>query len=179
MNGITWMIIACEIGFWIAIVAGLVTRYLFKKEKVGLFLLAMTPVIDLILLLLTGLDLYRGAEATTAHGVAAIYIGSSIAFGKSMIEWADHRFQYYILKQGAKPPKRYSYEYARHYAKGWLRHILAFVIGTGLLAATIFVIDDAERTAALTGIIKVWALALGIDTLVAISYFIWPRPEKT
>ncbi len=179
MNYIVWMIIACEIAFWIAIIAGLVSRYLWKKEKAGLTLLAMTPVIDLILLLLAGFDLNRGAEATAAHGVAAIYIGSSIAFGKSMIAWADQRFQYYILKQQeSKPQKRYGYQYARHYAKGWLRHILAFAIGAGLLAATIFIIGDAERTEALTGIIRVWGLVLGVDTLATISYFIWPRQRK-
>ncbi|WP_053218414.1 hypothetical protein [Virgibacillus senegalensis] len=179
MNFIAWMIVLCEIGFWVAIIAGLTTRYLFKKEKLGLVFLASTPVIDLLLLVLAGFDLYRGTAATVAHGVAAIYIGSSIAFGKSMIDWADQRFQYYILKQGEKPPKRYGFAYARHYAKGWLRHLLAFFIGAGLLSITIFIIDNPERTEALAGIIKMWALVVGVDTFATISYFIWPKQAKS
>ncbi|MBG9582404.1 membrane protein, partial [Bacillus thuringiensis] len=60
MNVIAWLIVACEIGFWIVITLGLLTRYILKKNKLGLFFLALTPVIDLILLVVTGVDLYRG-----------------------------------------------------------------------------------------------------------------------
>ncbi len=52
-----------------------------------------------------GVDLYNGATATIVHGIAAVYIGGSLAFGKSMIQWADERFRYYATKQGTKPLK--------------------------------------------------------------------------
>ncbi len=55
-----------------------------------------------------------------------------------MIQWADERFRYYVVKEGAKPVKRYGLDYAKHYAKGWGRHVLAFVIGGVLLAGTVF-----------------------------------------
>ena len=112
MNFIAWTIVACEIGFWVVIALGLITRYIFKREKLGFFLLALTPVIDLILLVVTATDLYNGATATQVHAVAAIYLGSSIAFGKSMIRWADERFRYYVQKTGAKPARRIGYEHA-------------------------------------------------------------------
>ena len=73
MNFIGWIIVACEIAFWIVIILGLVTRYIVKKPKLGFLLLALTPVIDMILLIVTGLDLYNGATATAVHGIAAIY----------------------------------------------------------------------------------------------------------
>ncbi len=72
MNFIAWMIVACEIGFWIVIILGLFTRYVLKKNKLGLFFLALTPIIDLILLIITAADLYRGATATAAHAIAAV-----------------------------------------------------------------------------------------------------------
>lgn len=103
MNGIAWMIVFCEIAFWVVIVLGLAVRYLFKQHTLGLLFLSLTPVIDLILLAATGVDLYRGASATAAHGIAAVYIGISIAYGKQMIQWADEKFQYYVTK---KPPNR-------------------------------------------------------------------------
>lgn len=85
MDFIAWTIIACEIGFWVVILAGLITRYVFNKKRLGLFFLALTPVIDLLLLVVTATDLYNGAVATQVHAIAAIYLGVSIAFGKSMI----------------------------------------------------------------------------------------------
>ncbi|MCJ8008522.1 hypothetical protein ACFFF5_07885 [Lederbergia wuyishanensis] len=178
MSLIAWLIVATEIGFWVLIILGLVTRYILKYIKLGLLLLALTPVIDFILLIATSVDLYRGATATAAHALAAIYIGVSIAFGKSMIEWADVRFQYYITKKGTKPTRRYGMDYAKHYLKGWVRHVLAYIIGAGFLVGLIFFINDAARTEVLAGFLKVWTLVLGIDFAISISYFIWQKKAK-
>lgn len=178
MSFVGWMIVACEIAFWIVIVLGLVTRYIFKRKRLGLFFLALTPVIDLVLLIVTGIDLSNGAVATQAHALAAIYIGVSIAYGKSMIQWADERFQYYFLKQGSKPIQRYGMEHAKHQVKGWLLHLLAYLIGVGLLGLIIFWIDDFSRTEVMGQTIRVWSVILGIDFLISFSYLIWPKKEK-
>ncbi|GGP08609.1 hypothetical protein GCM10011346_09330 [Oceanobacillus neutriphilus] len=155
MNFIAWMIVACEIGFWIVIILGLFTRYILKKDKLGLFFLALTPVIDFILLIITAVDLYRGATATTAHAIAAIYIGVSIVFGKSMIKWADERFRYYVIKEGPRPVKLYGLEYSMHYLKGWGKHVLSYLIGAGILAGVIFLINDSSRTEALLRVLQI------------------------
>ncbi|CAH0117673.1 hypothetical protein PAE9249_00133 [Paenibacillus sp. CECT 9249] len=178
MNFVAWAIIASEIGFWVVILLGLMVRYLFKKPKLGLFLLALTPVIDLILLVATSVDLYRGAVATTPHAIAAVYIGVSIGFGKSMIAWADERFRYYIVKQGPPPTKRFGMDYAKHYLKSWGRHVISYLIGAGLLAGLIYFINDPSRTEALSGVLRIWTLALGIDFIIAVSNFIWPKKSK-
>lgn len=175
MNAIAWSIVACEILFWVFIIMGLLTRYIVKKEKLGLVILAMTPVIDVLLLVITGVDLYMGATATMAHAIAAVYIGISVAFGKSMIQWADEKFQYYIVKKGEKPIKRFGLNYAKHYFNGWLRHLLAYCIGAGLLIGIIFLINDSTRTEALSSIFILWSLVLGIDFIISISYFIWRK----
>ncbi|WP_079478688.1 hypothetical protein [Halobacillus salinus] len=175
MNIIGWLIIFSEIGFWIVILLGLMFRYVFRKEKIGLSLLALTPVIDLLLLIATSVDLYRGATATTIHAVAALYIGVSIAFGKSMIRWADERFQYYVTNTGPKPKKRKGREYAQHYFKSFLQHILAYSIGAALLWLMILLINDPERTDALFNFWRIWSIALGADFLYAVSLFVWPK----
>ena len=177
MNFIAWMIVACEIAFWIVILLGLFSRYVLKKNKLGWFFLALTPVIDLILFITASYDLYRGATATTAHAIAAIYIGVSIGFGKSMIQWADERFRYYVIKDGPKPAKLYGMEYAIQYLKGWGRHVLSYVIGAGLLVGVIYLIDNISRTQAMVEVLKVWTLVLGIDFAFTISNFIWPRKK--
>lgn len=178
MSLIGWMIVACEVAFWIVIILGLVTRYVFKYPRLGFFLLALTPVIDLVLLLATGFDLYNGATATQAHAIAAIYIGVSISFGKSMIQWADVRFQYYVTKQGPKPTALNGLDYAKHYLIGWGRHLIAYLIGALLLMVMVYLIKDPTRTEALSGILKIWSLVLGIDLVISISNFIWPKKEK-
>lgn len=76
-----------------------------KAERLGLFCLALTPVIDLILLITTSVDLMNGATAETPHAIAAVYISVSLVFGKSMIKCADDRFKYYAMKEGSKPEK--------------------------------------------------------------------------
>ncbi|SHG83546.1 hypothetical protein [Ornithinibacillus halophilus] len=179
MNWIIWLIIACEIGFWVFILLGLVTRYIFKKESLGLFLLAMTPVVDFILLAATSYDLYQGATATTAHALAAIYIGVSIGFGKSMIKWADERFSYYVTKTGPKPVKLYGIDYAKTYFKSWLRHLLSYVIGATIIGIIYVLINDYERTEAMVQILGLWSLVLVIDLVLSITYFIFPRKKES
>ncbi|AOU00403.1 hypothetical protein ABEY01_12215 [Bacillus velezensis] len=178
MNAIAWLIVICEAAFWAAVIFGLAARYIFRRQKLGMFFFALIPILDAVLFLAAAADLYRGAAATMAHAVAAVYIGVSVAFGKSMIQWADERFRYYVVKEGAKPVKRYGLDYAKHYAKGWGRHVLAFVIGGVLLAGTVFLIQDASRTEALSGLLKGWSVVLCIDFLIMASFFVMPKKRK-
>src|SRR5690606_31897806 len=161
------------------IAAGLITRYIFNKKRLGLFFLALTPVIDLLLLLVTANDLYNGATATQVHAIAAIYLGVSVAFGKRMNSAAEQRFPAYLHKQGPKPVRKHGLAYAKHSMKGSLQHALAFIIGGAFLFLMIYLIDDPSKTEALSGMLKVWALILGIDFIISVSYFIWPRPQKS
>ncbi|WP_183603500.1 hypothetical protein [Paenibacillus phyllosphaerae] len=178
MSLVAWAIAASEVLFWVVILIGLIARYKFGRKKLGLFFLALTPVIDIFLLVTTSIDLHRGATATVAHALAGVYIGVSLAFGSSMIKWADERFRYYVTKQGDKPAKRYGMDHARHYFKGWIRHVIAFAIGAGMLYGLILYIDDPQRTEAIRGVLRLWSIIVGIDLLITVTYFIWPREPK-
>ncbi|WP_188456056.1 hypothetical protein [Virgibacillus oceani] len=175
-----WFIVACEIGFWVFVIAGLVARYLLKKKKLGAFLLFCTPVVDLLLLIATVIDLKNGATATSMHGVAAIYIGVSVAFGHKMIKWADERFAYKFAN-GPKPAKKKKYgkEYARNERIGWYHHLLAWIIGMGLLGAVILYIHNQNQTEALFQTMKLWSLVLVIDFAISFSYTIFPKKESS
>ena len=153
------------------------TRYIFKRERLGSSFLHFTCH-RLVLLIVTATDLYTGATATQIDAIAAIYLGVSIAFGKSMIRWADEKFLYYIQRKGTKPVRKTGFAHARHSMKGSLQHILAYVIGAAFLASMIYYIDDPSRTEALFGTLKIWTLVLGIDIAISITYFIWPRQAK-
>ncbi|MGI2278075.1 hypothetical protein [Staphylococcus cohnii] len=179
MNFIVWLIIFCEIAFWVVILLGLVTRYILKQQKLGFFFLALTPVIDLILLITTVVDLMNGATAEMPHAIAAVYISVSLVFGKSMINWADDRFRYYVMKQGPKPYKLDGLAYSKKYFKSWLKHLLSYIIGTGILHLLVYLINDKSRTEAMDGVIHIWTIVIIIDLIISISYFLWPpRKEK-
>ena len=85
------LIVACEIGFWVVLGAGLLARYALRMRRLGAVLLFCTPLVDVVLLVATVFDLRAGGEATSVHGLAAIYLGVSVAFGHSMLRWADQR----------------------------------------------------------------------------------------
>ena len=126
------LILGCEIAFWVVIVAGLATRYLLRRRRLGLVLLALTPVIDLVLLIAAGADLHRGAAADATHGLAAIYLGFSLAYGHRLIAWADVRFAHRFAG-GPAPVKLYGSRYTIACWADVARTGLAAAIGGGVL----------------------------------------------
>ncbi|QMV42446.1 hypothetical protein [Cohnella cholangitidis] len=176
---ITVFIIGCEIAFWVFVLAGLASRYILRRKKLGAVLLYCTPVIDLVLLIATVIDLRGGAEANAAHGLAAVYIGASIAYGHSMIRWADVRFAHRYAG-GPAPQKKakFGVEHARNERKGWYLHALAWIIGCGILYGMIAMVNADDRTEGLLQVIRIWSLVLAIDFLISFSYTLWPKSQK-
>ncbi|WP_312086488.1 hypothetical protein, partial [Exiguobacterium sp.] len=161
--------------FWVFIVAGLIVRYGFRREKLGFRLMAMSPVIDIVLLVLTVFDLSRGSTATLAHGLAAIYIGVSLAFGKQMIAWADGVYRRVILREQVAKER---ISRARRERNGFYRHILAFLIGGALLGAMILWLGNTEQTESLLRTLQLWGLVLVIDGVISMSYTVFPARSK-
>jgi len=170
---ISWIIIA-EIAFWIAIIAGLISRYVFKLEKLSFLFFLLTPLIDLSLIVLTTMDLQNGATATTAHGIATIYIGVSLAYGKSMIAWADEKFQVWFLKKPSSKRTLYGKEKGIYEIKMWARHVIAYLIGSALLWLMIYYVGQ-QSTEALFNVWRIWSIALLVDGAISISYILFPK----
>ncbi len=76
------VVVAVEIAFWVLLAAGLTARYVLRLPRAGVALLIAVPFVDLVLLAATVIDLRGGATAGVAHGLAAVYIGVSVAFGR-------------------------------------------------------------------------------------------------
>ncbi len=176
MNVILAIIIGCEIGFWVLIVAGLVLRYLLGKQRAGLVLLALTPLVDLILLVATVVDLRAGATAGIVHGLAAVYLGMSIAYGHKMIAWADARFAY-SFAGGRRPVQYYGARYAKECWKDVVRTIVAVLIAAGLLQLLTLLVGDPSKTEALTGLYPILGIVLMIDLIWAVGYTLWPKKQ--
>lgn len=79
------LIISCEVGFWVLLISGLCARYLLNWNRLSSVLLVSVPLVDLVLLGATVIDLRSGTTATIAHGLVAAYIGFAVAFGGATI----------------------------------------------------------------------------------------------
>ena len=163
------VIAGCEIAFWVLLAAGLTTRYLLKLPKAGMVLLAGVPLVDVVLLVASVVDLRRGGEPSFRHSLAAIFIGVSIAFGHQTIKWADNWAAHWLAgaPRPAKPPKG-GPERARRECQGWFRHLLAYAIGCGLMLALGLLSGDGYD--ALLGPAWTWTIVLVIDAFVSFSY---------
>jgi hypothetical protein len=165
-------IVGGEIAFWAVLAAGLVARYLLRWRRISTALLLGVPLVDVALFVVTAIDLRRGATASFSHGLAAAYIGFSVAFGHTMVRWADQRFAHRFAGGPPpwKPPKhgraRMVYEW-REFLKG----LFGWTVSCGLLGAAIVLIDDPSRTREL----RDWIGRL--TYVMAIWLIFWPVLE--
>lgn len=82
------------------------------------------------------------------------------------------------MKQGSKPYKLDGLAHAKNYAKGWLKHLLSYIIGTGILHLVVYLINDKSRTEAMDSVIHIWTIVIVIDLIICISYFLSPPKRK-
>lgn len=102
-----WLIGASEIAFWVFMAAGLAARYLLRRAQLGAVLLLGVPLMDVVLIVASTADLAAGGEPSRVHGLAAVYLGLTIAFGHSLVRWADARFAHRFAggPRPVKPPR--------------------------------------------------------------------------
>ncbi|WP_371669114.1 hypothetical protein OG985_16465 [Streptomyces sp. NBC_00289] len=169
------LIIACEVGFWVLLALGLAARYLLNRRRTGAALLLCEPLLELVLFVVTAVDLRNGAEPTWKHGLAALYIGWTVAYGRYTVRRLDghaaHR-----LAGAPRPPKppRHGMPRARHEAGLWLRTLLAAAVACALLQAAIRYVGDGD-TSSLRAFQWVALRVAGIHGLIALTYLIWPK----
>ena len=168
------VIVACEILFWVFLAVGLSARYLLRRRRAGAVLLALSPLTDLVLLAATALDLAGGGTATPAHGLAALYLGFSVAYGHAMIRWADVRFAHRFAG-GPAPVKLTGRAYTRACWRDLLRTILGAAVAAAVIGLLVAIAGDAGRSAAVTAFLPALGIVVGVDLLWAVSYTIWPR----
>ncbi|MDL4820661.1 hypothetical protein [Actinomadura opuntiae] len=173
------VIAGCEIGFWVVLAAGLLARYPLRMRRTGAALLLCVPLVDLVLLAATVVDLRSGTTAGFPHGLAAAYLGYSVAFGHSMVRWADERFAHRFA--GGPPPRRkprYGRARIRYEWVEFGKAAIATAVGCGLLLAMIALVGDPDRTAALTGWLARLGLVLAVWSLWPITHTLWPAKPK-
>jgi hypothetical protein len=145
-----WLIVACETSFWALLIAGLTSRYILQRKILSSALLLALPAVDVVLFVVTTLDLKSGAPATFAHGLAAAYVGFTVAFGSMTVAWADKHFAHWFVGAPA-PPKApaHGWPALQYEMRLWVRCLVAVAITLVLLSALIAFVDDDHATKAL------------------------------
>ncbi|WP_431036818.1 hypothetical protein ACQYWQ_21925 [Streptomyces sp. P6-2-1] len=170
------LIIVCEVAFWVLLVAGLLLRYAARKPRAGLAVLLVEPLLEVLLLAVTALDLRRGAEPSWSHGLAALYVGFTLAYGHYTLQWLDGHARH-RLAGGPRPPKppRYGRARAAHEVRLWLRTLLAAALAWGFLQLAILYVGDADASAPLRSWQSLARRVLVVHGLIALSFVIWPH----
>ncbi|MFJ5551471.1 hypothetical protein [Streptomyces sp. NPDC093225] len=172
---IVTLIVVCEIAFWLLLAGGLALRYPARMPRTGAAVLLCEPVLELVLLVATAVDLKNGAQPDWKHGLAAVYVGFSVGLGRHTVRRVDahvaHRFA-----GGPKPsrppaggPERTRYEWQ---AAG--RWILAAAVAIALLqGAAWYVGGDAADPLRTWRQRMLWVI--GINLVIALSYTFFPK----
>ncbi|MEU3527261.1 hypothetical protein AB0E62_25870 [Streptomyces sp. NPDC038707] len=175
---IVGLVIACEAAFWVLLAAGLAFRYALRMPRTGLALLLCEPLLEVVLLVATAIDLKNGAQPDWRHGLAAVYIGFTAGLGHSTITWVDARVAHRFA--GGPPPvrpPRYGSARAVHEWKAAARWILAAAVALALLQGAVWYVGDDGDTGPLRGWQQSMLWLIGINVLIAASYTIFPKRE--
>lgn len=178
---VLFVIAACEVGFWVLLGLGLVARYLLRLRRTSTVLLLLVPVLDLVLVGASLLDVARGTPPGVTHGIAALYLGFTVAFGHSTIRWVDARFAHRFA--GGPPPVRPPQHGSAKIAHAWREWskaavmaaiaaavvaLTAVVAGTGFPAVLAWYDDPLWSWAARAGSVAVvWFVVGPVWTSVA------------
>jgi hypothetical protein len=172
------LIVICEVGFWALLAAGLATRYLLKKPRAGAALLLAEPLLEVLLLVVTAIDLKNGAEPSAKHGIAALYIGYTVGHGHTTVKWLDGHAAHRL--GGGPPPvvrPKYGMPRARHEGKIWLGTLVAAAVATGLLLLAVWYVGDSGDTSSLKEWMAISWRAAGIHGVIALTYLLWPKKD--
>ena len=173
---IVTLIIICEVAFWVLLVRGLALRYLAEMPRTGAGVLLCEPLLEILLLVVTAIDLKNGAEPDWKHGLAAVYIGFTVGLGPQPIKWVERAVRPPLRGRPAAGPAAE----VRHGARGprvktAARWIAAAVIAIVLLQAAIWYVGaDGD-----IGSLRMWQqkmiFLIGINLVIAGSYTLFPK----
>ncbi|MFI5659779.1 hypothetical protein [Streptomyces sp. NPDC051684] len=172
---IVTLIIVCEVGFWVLLAAGLALRYWARMPRASVAVLLCEPLLEVLLLVVTAIDLKNGAEPDWKHGLAAVYIGYSIALGHYTITWVDVRVAHRFA--GGPPPStpKYGVPRAVHEWKLAARWILAALIAMGLLQGAIWYVGPDGATDSLAQWQQRMLFLIALNVIIAVSYTVFPK----
>jgi hypothetical protein len=174
-NPLVVLIGACEVGFWVLLGAGLIARYLLRARRLSTVLLVLVPVLDLVLVTASLVDVAGGSAPGLTHGLAAVYLGFTVAFGHSLIRWADARFAHRFA--GGPPPRKppqYGAAKVAYEWREWGKMALAWGIALAVMFATATVAGTSVPPLAELHSDPMWSWGARLAPVVLIWFVGWP-----
>lgn len=163
------VIIGCEIGFWVVLAVGLLARYALRKPTLSTVLLVCVPLVDLVLVTVSIVDLRTGGTAATTHSLAAAYLGVSVAFGPEMVRRADARFAHrYGEGPKPEPPPKHGAAKVRHEWTMWTRCLVALLLSCALALLMFLLAAPGSDPLAL------WNFQVQLAIVTAVWFVGWP-----
>jgi hypothetical protein len=174
-NPLLVLIGACEIGFWVLLGAGLAARYLLRLRGLSTVLLLAVPVLDVVLVSASLLDVAGGSSPGATHGLAAVYLGFTVAFGHATIRWIDVRFAHRFAAgpPPVKPPRYGAAKVAREWRE-WVKIATAWCVAAAVMVVTSLVAGTGIPMPAQWPADPMWNWAVRVGVVVAIWFAAGP-----
>jgi hypothetical protein len=169
------LIVVCEVAFWVLLAAGLALRYAAKMPRASVAVLLCEPLLEVVLFVVTVIDLKNGAQPDWKHGLAAAYIGYSIALGHHTIKWVDVRVAHRFA--GGPPPSTPKYGAARAVYEWKIAGLwtLASLIAIGLLQGAVWYVGRDGDVSSLHSWQSKMLVVIAINLIIAVSYTLFPK----
>jgi hypothetical protein len=166
---------AAEVAFWVLLAAGLAARYLLRARRLSTVLLVLVPTLDVVLVTASLVDVGRGSTPGPTHGLAAVYLGFTVAFGHSVIRWADRRFAHrFAGGPPPPPPPRYGAAKMAYEWREWGKAALAWGIAVGVMLTTAVVAGTPIPAPADWSADPLWSWAARLVPALLIWFVGWP-----
>ncbi|WP_433557045.1 hypothetical protein ACQPWY_34840 [Pseudonocardia xinjiangensis] len=174
-NPLVLLIGASEVGFWVLLAAGLAARYLLRARRLSTVLLLLVPVLDVVLVSAALVDVAGGSPPDSTHGLAAVYLGGTVAFGHSLIRWADARFAHRFAG-GPPPPRppRYGAAKVAYEWREWGKIVLAWGIALAVMLLTATVAGTGVPAPSDWSADPMWSWGARLVPVVLIWFVGWP-----
>lgn len=146
------LVLACEIAFWVFLAAAIVARYVLHRRRLSTVLLLCEPVVEVVLLVATFVDLLAGNDAHWTHGLAALYLGYTVVFGKWTVRRVDAwvAWRWFDGPEPERVPKRgrarLTYEW-----RMWVGVLKAWVVAVVILGVLMLVAHEPQQREVLLG----------------------------
>lgn len=174
-NPLVLLIGACEVAFWVLVGAGLFARYVVGARSLSTVLLLLVPMVDVVLVTASLIDVAQGSRPGLTHGLAAVYLGFTVAFGHSLAGWADVRFAHRFAGGPPPPsPPRYGAARVAYEWREWGKAAMAWAISVAVLVATAWVAGTGIPPVGDWSGDPLWSWAGRPGLVVAIWFVGWP-----
>ncbi|MGG0274644.1 hypothetical protein [Bacillus rhizoplanae] len=187
-------LIGAEVVFWSATISFFLLRYAFQLRKASFVAGIVLLLNELFILTLGVIDYYETGEFSQFQVIIVIILLYAVFYGKKDLRRLDLRIQRFIAKRrgealpiieesveltGWAHTKQELFHWGIHFVLFAGTHIVFFFL-YGLVPleniasfdADVFLNEIANRVS------KVWRIVFFVDTLITLSYVIFPKKKK-